>query len=404
MMKKKRGGFGDISIYKNFHLGGILRTKSSKNRFSLHSFLQNKVAWMILVVSVLAVTSGVTIAKAVEVQKMAVTLNNDGKIVSVTTMKKTVGALLSEYGIVIQTGDELKPSAEEELKDGESIEIIRAIPISILADQKRNTVFLVRGTVKDALDKAGIRVLDEDIVNPGLDEKLTTGMNIQIIRTEVKTIVEKTPIPFKVVLKKDNQILAGQEQVTRNGALGERQKSIQVKIQEDVEISREVISEVVTKMPVNKVIVRGTRSIQTVSRSVGTRQQHTIVPPARKSTVAVASARKSTVVPVTKSTVVPVTSGKMGDTEYKEVRVMAATAYTYTGNTTATGQRTARGIIAVDPSVIPLGTRLYVEGYGYGIAQDTGGVINGNIIDLFMESNAECIRWGRKTVRVFILK
>lgn len=386
MMKKKKGSFGDISIYKNYHLGGILRTRSSKNRFSLHSFLQNKVAWIILLVSVLAVTSGVTIAKAVEVQKMAVTLNNDGKIVSVTTMKKTVGALLSEYGIVIQTGDELKPSAEEKLKDGESIEIIRAIPISILADQKRNTVFLVRGTVKDALDKAGIRVLDEDIVNPGLDEKLTTGMNIQIIRTEVKTIVEKTPIPFKVILKKDNQILAGQEKVTQNGALGERQRSIQVKIQEDVEISREVISEVVTKMPVNQVIVRGTRSIQVVSRSVGTRQQHTIVPPAPKSTVA------------------PVTSGKMGNTEYKEVRVMAATAYTYTGNTTATGQTTARGIIAVDPSVIPLGTRLYVEGYGYGIAQDTGGVINGNIIDLFMESNAECLRWGRKTVRVFILK
>lgn len=396
MMKKKKGSFGDISIYKNYHLGGILRTRSSKNRFSLHSFLQNKVAWIILLVSVLAVTSGVTIAKAVEVQKMAVTLNNDGKIVSVTTMKKTVGALLSEYGIVIQTGDELKPSAEEKLKDGESIEIIRAIPISILADQKRNTVFLVRGTVKDALDKAGIRVFDEDIVNPGLDEKLTTGMNIQIIRTEVKTIVEKTPIPFKVILKKDNQILAGQEKVTQNGALGERQKSIQVKIQEDVEISREVISEVVTKMPVNQVIVRGTRSIQVVSRSVGTRQQHTIAPPARKSTVAVAPARKSTVAPVT--------SGKMGNTEYKGVRVMAATAYTYTGNTTATGQTTARGIIAVDPSVIPLGTRLYVEGYGYGIAQDTGGVINGNIIDLFMESNAECLRWGRKTVRVFILK
>jgi len=394
MMKRKKGGFGDISIYKNYHLGGILRTRSSKNRFSLHSFLQNKVAWIILLVSVLAVTSGVTIAKAVEVQKMTVTLNNDGKIVSVTTMKKTVGALLSEYGIVIQTGDELKPSAEEKLKDGESIEIIRAIPISILADQKRNTVFLVRGTVKDALDKAGIRVLDEDIVNPGLDEKLTTGMNIQIIRTEVKTIVEKTPIPFKGILKKDNQILAGQEKVTQNGALGERQKSIQVKIQEDVEISREVISEVVTKMPVNQVIVRGTRSIQVVSRSVGTRQQHTIVSPARKSTVA----------PAHKSTVAPVTSGKMGNTEYKGVRVMAATAYTYTGNTTATGQTTARGIIAVDPSVIPLGTRLYVEGYGYGIAQDTGGVINGNIIDLFMESNAECLRWGRKTVRVFILK
>lgn len=80
-----------------------------------------------------------------------------------------------------------------------------------------------------------------------------------------------------------------------------------------------------------------------------------------------------------------------------------ATAYTYTGYRTATGAETRRGIIAVDPRVIPLGTRLYVEGYGYGVAADTGGAIKGRRIDVFLESETAALKWGRRDVKVHIL-
>lgn len=80
-----------------------------------------------------------------------------------------------------------------------------------------------------------------------------------------------------------------------------------------------------------------------------------------------------------------------------------ATAYTYTGYRTAIGATTRRGIIAVDPRVIPLGTRLYVEGYGHGVAADTGGAIKGRRIDVFLESEAEARKWGRRNVDVYIL-
>lgn len=83
---------------------------------------------------------------------------------------------------------------------------------------------------------------------------------------------------------------------------------------------------------------------------------------------------------------------------------MEATAYTYTGNRTFTGTWPSRGTIAVDPAVIPLGTRLWIEGYGLGIAADTGSAIRGNKIDLFMETETECIKWGRRTVIIRILK
>jgi 3D (Asp-Asp-Asp) domain-containing protein len=81
-----------------------------------------------------------------------------------------------------------------------------------------------------------------------------------------------------------------------------------------------------------------------------------------------------------------------------------ATGYTHTGSRTATGTYPKRGTIAVDPSVIPLGTKMYIPGYGYGVAEDTGGAVNGHIIDLFFETRAEALKWGRRTVTIKILK
>ncbi|MBC7342335.1 MAG: 3D domain-containing protein [Clostridia bacterium] len=83
---------------------------------------------------------------------------------------------------------------------------------------------------------------------------------------------------------------------------------------------------------------------------------------------------------------------------------MEATAYTHTGNRTAAGVWPCPGVIAVDPRVIPLGTWLYVEGYGLGQALDTGGLIKGRRIDLFMDSEQKAVIWGRRSVQVCILR
>ena len=71
---------------------------------------------------------------------------------------------------------------------------------------------------------------------------------------------------------------------------------------------------------------------------------------------------------------------------------------------TASGMKAGPGVVAVDPRVIPLGTKLYIEGYGNAIAGDTGGAIKGNRIDLFFSSNSEAMNFGRRTVKVTILK
>jgi len=92
---------------------------------------------------------------------------------------------------------------------------------------------------------------------------------------------------------------------------------------------------------------------------------------------------------------------------YNRVLTLTASAYSAyddgNSNRTCTGNMVRKGLVAVDPAVIPLGTRLFVPGYGYAIADDIGGAIKGNRIDLAFDSHGEAIQFGRQKVTVYIL-
>ena len=111
------------------------------------------------------------------------------------------------------------------------------------------------------------------------------------------------------------------------------------------------------------------------------------------------------VLPTTNSDNIKIESNPTNN--YKEVYTMMSTAYagdtiTYMGTTPV---RDPDGIstIAVDPSIIPLGSKVYIPGYGLAIASDTGGLIKGNRIDLFLNSEDECINWGVQTVSLYLI-
>jgi len=113
-------------------------------------------------------------------------------------------------------------------------------------------------------------------------------------------------------------------------------------------------------------------------------------------------------------------STNVAPTEYEDVITVRATAYCLcqkcTGKTpsspgyghTASGLVIVPGtnmkVLSVDPNIIPLGTEVYVDGYGYAIAADTGGAIKGNKIDVYKDTHAEALQWGVRTVNVYILK
>lgn len=106
------------------------------------------------------------------------------------------------------------------------------------------------------------------------------------------------------------------------------------------------------------------------------------------------------------------TSVSRGTNSSSKKIMVSATAYTAYCNgcsgITKTGinlrENPDAKVIAVDPKVIPLGTKVYVEGYGYAIAGDTGGAIKGNKVDLFMKSTSQAYSWGRRTVALTILE
>ena len=103
----------------------------------------------------------------------------------------------------------------------------------------------------------------------------------------------------------------------------------------------------------------------------------------------------------------PMVATSRGATAYKAVYEMEATAYLPGDGDgrgiTATGIKATWGVVAVDPKVIPLGSRVYVPGYGFAIAADTGGAIKGSKIDLCMEDYGQAIQFGRRPVEVYVL-
>ena len=109
-------------------------------------------------------------------------------------------------------------------------------------------------------------------------------------------------------------------------------------------------------------------------------------------TAALAAAVAPPLAPVEAASALPPASGP-------GTLTVTVTGYSIRGRT-ATGIPTAPGVVAVDPSVIPLGTRLTIPGYGDGIAADTGGAVQGNTIDVWFPTHAQALAWGRRTVTI----
>lgn len=109
-------------------------------------------------------------------------------------------------------------------------------------------------------------------------------------------------------------------------------------------------------------------------------------------------------VTISRSKLRPVVPEAMDIQGNERVITATSTAYTHTGHRTASGIKPYRGVVSVDPRVIPLGTKLFVENYGPAIALDTGGDMKGNRIDVFFDTREEALSWGRRSVKVRVLE
>ena len=293
-----------------------------------------------------------------------VELNINGKTKTVFTYEKTVGDFLKKEGIVLKNKDLVSPSLDKVID--KDMKIVISSPKSYhIKDGDKTLIAEASGyTVADVLDNLDIKLNKLDRVSLSLDEIAKEGMEIKIDRVVVENLENKIEIPFETESRENKDMFEGEKKVITKGEVGQKTESLKNTYVNGVLETTEVLKSEITKNPVKEVVEVGTK----------------------------------------KGTVAP--NGKNA----KRVIVMQATAYDPTaGSKTAMGTRARVGAVAVDPKVIPLGSKLYIESmdgfasYGYATAEDTGGAIKGNRIDLFYNSNAEANRFGRRNVKVYVL-
>ncbi|GEM_PF-158851 len=320
-------------------------------------------------------------------------LQDGNNITAIKTKTHDVESFLIEQGITLGGEDKISVSLEQATSDNLTIIIKRAFPVTITTKDGQITVQLSEGTVKDALNKAQIYVWQDDTVEPAMTTELTSGMNITYKQISYKYEQKTESVAYKTVRVNNSTLAKGTTKVTQAGVAGTKTTKYKLIYSNGVLVDKQAIETVVTKSPVNEIIAVGTK-VATVAKTTTTTNTTTNTNTGSGSITISAAARAAGV----------------DASQVKSTMSIETTAYTHTGNRTATGTWPKVGTVAVNPKQIPYGTKLYIEGYGFATAEDTGGFVRSTtatriIVDLFMNSEAECILYGRHyNVRVYVLK
>lgn len=278
----------------------------------------------------------------------------DGQARQVTVNQWLVGDFQSRRQENLRIGDWILPLPGGWFWPGLKLFMARGTPVAAEVAGQNIWPREPASVANELLTREGITLGPGDRVETNLGSE-DPHQYIRVIRVEDSIEVQQQPVDPPVVRRPDRYLPPGQEKVVQEGQPGVRYYKYQVRKENGVEVERRLVDTWVEIQPSPKIVAYSSRAY-------------------------------------------PEVTARAGDT-----LMVIATAYTHTGNRTATGIWPYRGVVAVDPRVIPLGTRLYVEGYGYAVAQDTGGLIKGKRIDLFMDSAGEAMRWGRRQVTVRIL-
>ena len=307
---------------------------------------------------------------------------NDARSTIYFTFEGTVAQAIDVANVEVGENDLINYSEDQRVTDGMIISVARAFPVAVAYHGKHISLEMAVGTVADAIEKAGVTVGENDVVSHDYDEVVSSGMVIFVdeVIYEKRTVTEK--IAFEKTTKKDSKLTVGTKKITTEGVDGEKEVIYKEKYVNGVLIDTKIESERVTKKPVTQVTSVGTKKVYDVK--------------AKGKAIS------------TMGTVELDSNGIPKN--YTNVVAGSATAY-YGGGTTASGRPAKVGHVAVNPEVIPYGTKLYIVAtdgtvYGYAIAADTGGFVNNGtntVVDVYLDTYEDCVQWGRKNVNVYVL-
>ena len=358
-----------------------MKSLSNKKHF-VRSFCAGSIASIILIsslVSVAAAIAGASSPESERVQTSSVTesitktavIDVNGKRMTKNFTGETVEELLGTANITLNDNQIVIPSLTATVTPYMVVTVRDAKQVKLTADGKTHQVMLPLGKVADSLKLAGIALEKDDIISVSRDADVKTINELKIRRVTYSQLMETRPVPFEKKTEESDKVEPGETKVVTEGKNGEKQVVKSVKYVDGKPVEEKVVSEKVTKKPVDEVTLTGAKGVGTFTDQSGAK------------------------------------------VAYKAVYTGSGTAYTApAGALTATGVSAYNGGVAIDPSIIPYGSKLYVEAvdgsivYGYCTAVDTGGFCDdgSGIVDVFYDTYDECVNWGRRDVNVYVIE
>lgn len=317
----------------------------------------------------------------------------DGETQTIITMRNDAVEIISQVGLALETEDQLVVVTDEN-SGVDTIEVVRAVNVTVI-DAGSGTHFEIaaNSTVEEALAKVGIAAPDgDDMMNCILSDIVYDYMEIVIDRVVYEERATNETIPYKTIKHETSELVKGETRVATQGASGEKRVVTQYKWVNGQLESQTVISETITREAINEIIDVGTAAPVTTTKSTTT---------AVKYNGSSSSDGAGTFIDASGRTV-----------GYTRMLTGVGTAYNEpAGSLTSTGRPVQVGYVAVNPDVIPYGTNLYIVSadgkivYGYAVAADTGGALLSNrvLVDLFYDTESQCVAFGRRDVIVYIL-
>ena len=366
---------------------------------------------------------------------------NGSQIVMYKTKAATVADFLNEIGLKLNEKDELNVLLGDRVRDEMKITLKRGFPIVVWLDgvatgawAKEN--YAIGNLIAELKAKTGVQYF----FDAPLNTRIVAGTEYVLSSERFAYLTESFLVPYEVYIYVTPDLPAGEEVVMSYGEPGVRNVTYKARYLGAKEDSREFVSVETVKEPTAHVVYCGVSAEefkllpeQNAEPAASVISEHNFEPaanfaPKPKIEPAVKNTPELKVEPDANAAPEQVNEPADGsEPDRTELTVdiegetydfiaefdMSASAYTAASSgksassksygITATGMLAERGVVAVDPSFIPLGSKLYIVGYGFAVAADTGPSIKGNKIDLYYETLAEAIQFGRQTVRVYLL-
>ncbi len=351
----------------------------------------------LLVCAAVVVVSVIAIPTSFAQPATKITLNDGGRVLEAETAADTVGQFLEDNNIALGEDDLLEVDAGAEITEGMEVIIRRAMPVTIRSGDQSVTVNMVSGTVKEALQKAGVVPAEMDEVYPAPDTFLRAGMKIDHIVVTTDTREEIREIPFEEETIEDSKLDKGKTEVRQEGEVGEYQIIFAQVYKNGLLMPETVQTEQTVKEPVKKITAVGTYVEPPPKKTPTIKEIHSggsgggKKPSGGGGGGAVSG------------------PGELDDgtsTSYSvSVKVTAYCDACNSGNSTASGATPSQGTVAANLSQFPMGTKLFIPGYGYGRVEDTGGFGPGTI-DVFLPGRTTCTcasDWNTGTRTVSVL-